>query len=134
MKGDKIVSKKIKFLAVAVVLVVVLLAVFAGAACTGNVNADDDIAQGRFGQKGAQGQNYNGDCEQLCDGDCDGAGQGNCNGNCNGNCDGDCDGTGQGNCKGDCDGERDGTGSGTTGKRWSNIGGCCVGANNGTLD
>ena len=146
MKGDTIMSRKFKFLAVAVVLVVVLLAVFAGAACTGNVNADDDIAQGRCGQKGLQGQNYNGDCERLCDGDCDGTGQGNCygdcdgdcdgagQGNCYGDCDGDCDGTGQGNCYGDCDGDCDGPQAGTAGGRWSNIGGRCPGGNNGALD
>ena len=146
MKGDTIMSRKYRFLAVAVVLVVVLLAVFTGASCTGNVSADDDIAQGRFGQKGAQGQNYNGDCERLCDG----TGQGNRYGNCNGECDGECDGTGQGNCNGDCDGECVGTGlgncngdcdgecdgprAGTAGGRWSGIGGCCPGGYNGTLD
>ncbi|MEJ2739910.1 MAG: hypothetical protein P8105_08815 [Dehalococcoidia bacterium] len=65
-------SRKFKLLAVAAVLVIVLLAVFAGAACTGNVNADDEVIQSRYGQNGIQGQNNNGDCDQLCDGTCTG--------------------------------------------------------------
>ena len=127
-------SKKYRFLAIAAVLIVLLLAVFAGASCTGNVSADDEVAQGLNGQKGIQGQNYNGDRTQLRDGDCDGICQGNCNGNCNGECDGDCDGTGQGNCYGECDGDCNGPQAGTAGGRWSGAGGCCPGGYNGTLD
>jgi hypothetical protein len=124
------VSKRIKFLTVALVLVV-LLAAFAGAACTGNVaSADDEVTQVRYGQNGVQGQNYNGNGERICDGDCDGICQGNCNGNCNGDCDGDCDGTCQGNCNGDCDG----AGPGTAGGCRNNSGNGCRGACNGISD
>lgn len=85
-------NRKFKFLTVALVLVVVLLAVFAGSACTANVNADNLATQGRYSQKasfGVQEQGYNAECPGICDGECDGTCQGNCYGE--GNCDGDCD-------------------------------------------
>ena len=122
-------SEKFKILTVALVLVVVLLAVFAGSACATSANADDLTVQGRYGQ---QGQNYNGERQGLCDGDCDSTGQGNfygnCSGDCDGVCDGDCDGTGQGNCYGDCDGDCDSAGNSGPWKNNKNIGrGACNG-------